>query len=326
MSQNLPVFNPIQDTQSNYYTFSKSLSDYDKAVNNKTPYYFSSMVAMKLPKYVNPSWIYNSKLATIGITTTEPNDNVPKSMERYLENILRQNFGSETGCPNITELAFYKWLQFGGMSYAQIRDAIVFKNEIHYQNFSVVEGSTNGGWSEIVGLIPNNCKELIKPLPFKNASVPNIVTTYDDDNDDALYDNGNFEFLFNQNVEQKQVLDFENLQFSTSNEPTSFDFNCLLIFYKDADGIDKLHGINFINPFQNHITYFELPKLTQTTNDAKSVGYSFKHNLKTVNNEATKVIIEQNNDGFWTTHEQTLSMLNSYLMLDLQKKSIINPI
>lgn len=322
MPQHLPVFSSIAVNQSNYYTFSPALLDYDKAVNNNTPYYFSSMVALNLPSYVNPSWFYNSKLSTIGITTTEPNDNVPKSLEKYMENILRQNLGIN---PRVTELAFYKWLQYGGMTYEQIRESIVFKNEIHYQNFSVVEGTANGGWSEVVGLIPNNCRELVRPLPFIGTNIANTISTNDADKSAALYDTPEFEFSFAQ-TEQKQALDFNNLQFTDSSEPSSFDFNCLLIFYKDAAGVDKLHGINFINPFENKITYFELPKLTQKTNDAKSVGYSFKHNLKTVNNESSRILIEEHIDGFWSTHNEVLSKLSDYLSLELQKKSIINPI
>ena len=47
--------------------------------------------------------------------------------------------------------------------------------------------------------------------------------------------------------------------------------------------------------------------------------------MKTVNNEATKIIVEEYNDGFWTTHFETLTKLNSFLELQMQTSTIINP-
>jgi hypothetical protein len=48
-------------------------------------------------------------------------------------------------------------------------------------------------------------------------------------------------------------------------------------------------------------------------------------NMKTVNNEASKIIVEEELDGFWATNFETLSKLNSFLELQMQKSNIINP-
>jgi hypothetical protein len=316
---NLPVLNPLVLNQSNYIQNTKALLDFDIAVAKGTPYYFSTMVALNIPNYLVGGLYFN--LNSIGISATDPNVIFPKACERYMENILRQEGVNE----NIAELAFYKLLNKGGMSYQQIRNSVVFKNEIHTSNFQVVEGTGNNGWSEVVGIIPNNCKEILN-IPYTNTLIDDIITTDDLDKTTALYDNSLREFIFSQ-PESKQVIDFDNITFKpTGTAPSSFDFNCLLIFYKDNLGFDKLHGINFINPFDDKITFFELPRYKSVTNDARSVGYSFKHNLKTCLNDSTKTIIEQNTDGYWTTHLETLSLLSSYLKKDMLIKSAINPV
>lgn len=317
---NLPVLNPLVLNQSNYIQNTKALLDFDIAVANGTPYYFSSMIALNLPNYLNGGWFYN--LNSIGITETNPNTVFPKVCERYMENILRQDNLNE----NIAELAFWKLLNKGGLSYSQIRNCVVFKNEIHTANFQFVEGSGNNGWSEVVGIIPNDCKE-IENIPYKNTTINDIITTDDLDASTSLYDNGFNEFLFNVVPQNKQVIDFNNITFKPQGtEPSSFNFNCLLLFYKDRSGIDKLHGINFINPFDDNITFFELPRYKSVTNDARSVGYSFKHNLKTCLNDATRTLIEQNTDGYWTQNLETLSLLSSYLKKDMLVNSAINPV
>jgi len=316
---NLPIFHPLLDNQSTYITFSKSLLDFDKAVNNGTEYYFSKMVALNLPNYEVPDFsldlfVVNSDPSTL---SDNPNTVIPKGMQYYMENIIRQNTG---GNQNITELAFYKFLNKCGLTYQQIHDSITFVNKIMTSNFITIEN--NNGWGEIVGIVPNNSAKLT--TVFKNSVIDDIITT--NDTDLGIYDNGNKEFLFT-DVLAKKVLDFDNLIFETIPTDTihTFDFNCLLVFYRDIDGIDKLHGINFINPFENKITYFELPKYTQKTNDSRSIGYQFKMNMKTVNNEASKIIVEEYNDGFWTTHFETLSRLNSFLELQMQTTTLINP-
>ena len=46
---NLPIFNTLLPDSSTYITFSKAHLDFDYAIANKQPYYFSKMVALKLP-------------------------------------------------------------------------------------------------------------------------------------------------------------------------------------------------------------------------------------------------------------------------------------
>lgn len=313
---NLPIFHPLLSDQSTYITFSKALLDFDYAIANEKEYYFSKMVALNLPQYKNPDFFID--LNSVDITATNPNTTIPKGMQYYMENIIRQNVGNGTN--NITELAFYKFLNHCGISYNDIHDSIVFCNKIATSNFIYTEN--NNGWGEIVCVIPNNSAELVKV--FKDIDIPDIITTNDDDL--AIYDNGDKQFLFETAI-SKRTIDFDNLSYITlpGDEVHSFDFNVLLVFYKDSTGVDKLHGINFINPFENKVTYFDLPTYTQRTNDSRSVGYQFKMNMKTVNNEATKIIIEEYNDGAWSTHFETLTKLNSFLELQMQQQSIINP-
>lgn len=311
---NLPIFHPLLTDQSSYLCFSKSLLDFDKATNFGTKYYFSKLVALNLPDYKNPDFYID--LDSVGVLTDNPNTVIPKGLQYYMENIIRQ----QTNNDNITELAFYKFLNKCGLSYDEIHNSITFVNNIYTSNF--VKTENNNGWGEIVGIIPNKSAKLT--TVFKETEIDDIITT--NDTDVALYDNGNKEFLFT-DLKSKQVIDFDNLIYETVATETehSFDFNVLLVFYKDDLGIDKLHGINFINPFENKITYFDLPTYTQKTNDSRSVGYQFKMNMKTVNNEASKIIVEEELDGFWATNFETLSKLNSFLELQMQKSNIINP-
>lgn len=311
----LPIFHPLLTNQSTYITFSKSLLDLDKAKQNNSEYFYSKMVAMKLPEYKLPDFFID--LDAVGVTSDNPNTTIPKGMQFYMENIIRQ----QTNSSNITELAFYKFLNKCGMTYEKIQENITFINKIATSNFTTVEN--NNGWAEIVGIIPNKCYKLTTTFKYTNIADV-IVSTPENNSDTCIFDNGDKEFLFNQHLLQKQVIDFDNIVNDSEVLEESFDFNVLLFFYRDAEGIDKLHGINFINPFENKITQYELPKFTQKTNDARSIGYQFKLNLKTVNNEATKIIVEEYNGGHWNTYNQTLSVLNSFLMLN-GAGSLINP-
>ena len=312
----LPIFHPLLQDQSTYICFSKSLLDLDRAKNNNTPYFYSHMVALNLPEYKFPNFFID--LDNVGITTDNPNTTFVKGLQYYMENIIRQNTGTE----NITELAFYKLLNFCGISYTDIHENITFINKIFTQNFTTVEN--NNGWTEIVGIIPNKCHKLT--TVFKNVNISDIITSTPENNSDAcIFDNGNKEFLFTE-PGAKKVIDFDNIINDSTILEESFDFNVLLFFYRDSDGIDKLHGINFINPFENKITSYELPKFTQKTNDARSIGYQFKLNLKTVNNEANLIMVEEYNGGaaHWNTYQETLSSLNSFLMMN-GVGSVINP-
>lgn len=304
---NLPIFNQLLSNSSTYITFSKSLVDMDIAKQNGTEFFYSKMVALKLPFYAMPDFFID--LTEVDITSTNPNTTIPKGMQYYMENIIRQNTGSE----NIVELAFYKFLHKCGLSYSDIHDSINFVNKIATSNFTKV--NNNNGWCEVVGVIPNRCLEMTKI--FKENDIADIIPMSDDDGD-SIFDNGNKEFLFNQDDLQKQTIDFDNIIYHSDSILESFDFNVLLFFYRDAHGIDKLHGINFINPFENKITHYELPLFTQKFNDSRSIGYQFKINLKTVNNEASLIMIEEYNTdaAHWNTYFETLSGLNSLLHLN----------
>lgn len=308
---NLPEFNTLLPNQSTYITFSKALLDYDKAINNNTEYYFSKMVALNLPDYNNPDFYID--LSSIGISQDNlngPNYMIPKGLQYYMENIIRQSTNTEY----ITELAFNKFLNKCGLSYAQIRDSIVFVNDINTENFTYVEN--NNGWGEIVMQIPNN--SLLITKAFKNVDISDIIIAdVVNNNTDGLFDNANEKsFLFNGDPFAKSVIDFDNISYNDTDN-NEFDFNCLLTFYKDSDGIDKLHGINFINPFKNKITQWELPTFNQKTNDARSIGYIFKMNIKTVNNEASLIMIEEKNAGaaHWNTYFDIMSRFNEFLEL-----------
>lgn len=306
---NLPIFHPLTPEQSTYITFSKSLLDLDKAKNNETPYFYSKMVALNLPNYQDPEFFID--LSEVDITSDNPNTTIPKTLQYYMENIIRQATGTE----NITELAFYKALNKCGMTYQQIQDSITFINNIATSNFTTVEN--NNGWAEVVGVIPNKCFSITKA--FKEIEIEDIITSTPENNSDiCIFDNGNKEFLFDIDPKAKQTIDFDNIIIDTETALSSFDFNVLLFFYRDVDGIDKLHGINFINPFENKVSYYDLPKYTQKFNDSRSIGYQFNLNLKTVNNEATKIIVEEYNTGaaHWNTYFQTLSGLNTLLHLN----------
>lgn len=300
---NLPIYNSLLLDSSTYITFSKAHLDFDYAVANNTPYYFSKCVALKLPLYENPSFFID--LNSINITETNPNTVIPKAMQFYMENIIN-NSGNFDNC---VELAFYKLLNKCGITYDDIFNNMVYINKIMTSNF--VRTENNNGWGEVVAVIPNDAKKvkfekkLIEDFPtILQSSVPN-------NSDDCLYDNGSKQYLFERD-EQRKVIDFDTIQY-LDNTNDDFEFNVLLFFYRDNKNIDKLHGINFISPFINKITNFELPTYRKQYNNSRSIGYQFKLNMKTVNNEASRILIEEHNDGFWTTHFDVLSRLSTFL-------------
>ena len=270
------------------------------------------MVALNLPQYKNPDFYID--LSSVGITDTNPNTTIPKGIEQYMENIIRQDIEN----PYITEIAFYKFLNKCGLSYQQIREATTFINKVAISNF--VEIGNNNGWAEIVCQIPNKCAK----LNLVTKEITEFPSLYQAEFPEGLFDNGNMQFVFD--PEMKEVIDFEKITYEENVVNESFDFNCFLLFYRDAEGIDKLHGINFINNFDNKITYFDLPTFTQKTNDARSIGYQFKLNLKTVNNDATKLLVyELQEHSHWNTFSETLSRLNSFLERKMREEPIYNP-
>lgn len=308
---NLPILNPLNTDESTYITFSKALLDLDRANAYGTPYYYTRMVAMNIPNWVNPDFYVD--LSEVGVTSTNPNTVFPKLLQYYMENIMRQDIDT----PEITELSFYKSLNKCGLTFADIQSRVVFCNKIVTENF--IQSENNNGWSEILGQIPNKCDKMT--AAFRQVTIPDVVQSTDTD---GMFDNGDKQFLFP--LESKFVMDFDNFTYDKITK-TTFDFNILLVFYKDSDGVDKLHGINFIYPFDNKVTYFESPRLTQKTNDARGIGYQFLFNTKSCNNEATKTMVyEWNGQAFYNTFERTMSLLNSFLEYQMEKdKTPINP-
>lgn len=320
---NLPVLNKLSETESTYITFSKALLDLDEANTNGTEFYFSKVVAMVLPEWKSGTFYKNLNIN--GITNNNPNTVIPKMVQHYMENILRQplNEFRPNGKENepiheITELAFYKMLGAMEMSKEEIQSRITFCNDIVTSNFTKIEN--NNGWGEIICQIPNKCR-IFKPAFREIPDINDLITCNDvenfgqpDNNEQIpLYDNVNTYSMNN----WKSVLDIPNSSFDNISEG-SFDFNVLLLFYRDKAGVDKLHGINFIFPFedkQGNGLNWEQTTFTQKTNIIRSIGYQFIFNLKTCNNEASLIKIYKSTEAkqWWTDWGKSLSNLNSFL-------------
>ena len=313
---NLPELGQLRNDQSTYITFQKALLDLDIALHSDTEYYFSKVVALNLPVWVNPNFFID--LSSIGIISTNPNVVVPKVFQYYLENICRNNIGiNDEQIDEIVEIAFWKSLNKMGLSMEQIQENIVtFQNKMTLSNF--IKTENNNGWGELIAQIPNKCKKLT-PVWKNISNIANTVQT--SDTDTALYDNIDKEFIFSS--EQKKVLDFENFIFE-DEEVSTFDFNCLLLFYKDSTGKDKLHGINFIFPFEDNLTSWSLETFTQKTNVVQTMGYQFIFNLKTCNNEASMVqVYELNEQSFYNEFGETLGKLNSFLEEKMRENQLM---
>lgn len=314
---NLPELSQLNETQSTYITFSKSLLDLDKAVAAGTPCYFSKMVALNIPLWQNPEFYID--LTSVGVNSQNPNLILPKAIQYYMENIIRQSIGiNDVEIPQITELAFWKTMKKLGLIEADRKSMVTFVNTIMTSNFITTE--SNNGWVEIVCQIPNKCKSLTTAWKV----VPNLKDTIQaDDTDTALYDNGLKQFLLTSDT--KQILDFDNLVYSDV-DVKDFNFNALLLYYKDSDGVDKLHGINFIYAFENLVSYWKLPVFTQKTNTISTIGYQFKFNQKSCTNNATQILIyELQENSHYDTFLTTLSKLNSFLEIQMRTSpSLIN--
>lgn len=309
---NLPLINSLNlDGQSTYITFTKALVDFDKAITYGTPYVFSKMVALNLPEWKNPDFFID--LSSMGVTSTSPNDVLPKLIQFYVENIIRQRTDVDNlDLEKITEIAFWKALNKCGLSFPDIKKTVTFVNNILLSNF--VNDDYNNGWGEIICQIPNKCQKL--NLNWKtNVDIPNKISGKFND---GLFDNGDNEFLFP--TESKDTIDFNNLSYDETIQQ-KFKFNALLLFYTDSTGIHKLHGINFIHNFDNKVTYWDLPTFEQVTNNALSIGYQFKFNLKTCNNEASKLYVH--NDLIQIIYEtfgETLGTLNTFLKQKIREE------
>lgn len=318
---NLPIISQLKNNESTYITLSRALLDLDKSLMHATQYYFSKVVAINLPDWKNPD--FYKTLSDIGISSDNPNLVIPKLIQHYTENIIRQDIQT----PHIAELAFYKTLNYLGLNEQQIQNAIVFCNDIVTSNF--IETENNNGWGTIVCQIPNMCREflpILKPLDLPETYTDlneYDISVSDANEQQALYDNGERQFVFS---EINKVLDFDNLIY-TDTESSSFEFNALLLFYRDIDGVDKLHGINFIYPYENKVTHWEPIRFNQKTNIGTSIGYQFVFNIKTCNNEVSKNSVYVHNEQalWWNGFEKTLTGLNSFLesrIRDLSKDKL----
>lgn len=313
---NLPELSQLRNDASTYIAFQRTLNDYDKSIATNKEWYFSKLIAIKLPVWAVGDMFID--LSSVGVPVdASPNLVFPKAIQYYMENISRNSIGvGGIDIPETNEISFWKMLSKMGISASDIQTNVVtFENTIALSNF--INLNNNTGWAEIVCQIPNKCKKLT-PVWKTITDIANIVQT--SDTDTALYDNGNKEFLFSS--EQKKVLDFDNFVFDEVTEGT-FDFNCLLLFYKDADGVNKLHGINFIYPFENKVTYWDIETFTQKTNKLQSIGYQFIFNQKTCNNAASLIqIYEQQENSFYNQFGETLGKLNSFLELKMNQDII----
>lgn len=318
---NLPELQQLRNNESTYISFSKGLLDLDKAISNDTEFYFSKVVAIKIPNWEKTSFFID--LSSVGIESENPNLCFPKAIQYYMENIIRQNITEETSenpVEEVVELAFWKLFKLllqsdEDKNTIKPEKYVTFINDIVMSNFISTE--SNNGWGEIICQIPNRCRNLIvKSKSIDN--VKNIVVTSDDDT--AIYDNGNKEFIFDDI--DKKVIDFNKCEFEEI-EQSEFSFNALLLFYKDSAGIDKLHGINFIYSFENKVTYWDQIALTQKTNITRNVGYQFIFNMKTCNNEASLTQIYNQNEHamWWNGFEKTLSSLNSFLEIKMRESN-----
>lgn len=313
---NLPILGPIQNDRSTYITFSKALLDFDRCINTNKNCYFTKMVALNIPNWQSPDFFID--LLSINIVDTDPNVVLPKAIQYYMENIIRQSIGTnDVVIEEVVEIAFWKLMKKLGVTDLADRQSIVtFVNETATSNFITTEN--NNGWGELVCQIPNKCKSLNKSWKVINT-IADIVQC--NDTDTCLFDNGDKQFLFD--TDTKKVIDFANLTFDEVVQQT-FDFNCLLLYYTDDTGIQKIHGINFIYPFEYKVSYWDMTKFTQNTNVSNTVGYQFKFNLKTVNNDASVLqVYELQEHTHWNTFAETLKLMNSFLEIKMRENQIL---
>jgi len=306
---NLPNLNELKSDQSTYIAFSKALVDFDKAIATGNPCYFTKMVTLNLPAWNETEFFLDLSTAMTdsGIALdASPNLVFPKAIQFYMENIIRQT----TNVEEIVELAFWKLLNI--MLLTDYKSTVTFINTIASSNFTSTEN--NNGWNEIICQIPNKCKSLT--TVWKQTNIVDIIT--DVKTDICMFDNnGDFQFNF---TGLKDVIDFDNCIYNDI-EVKDFSFNVMLLFYTDQTGVNKLHGINFIYPFELiSPTEKKLQTFTQKTNTNNTIGYQFKFNQKSCNNEATQIAIyAQDDHTHYNTFFDTLSKLNSFLEVKMRE-------
>lgn len=311
---NLPTFNSIKENESTYYTFSKALLDLDKSIANNTEYYFSKAVAISLPDWKAGEFFKNEQINIDTVTdssTNNPQAVIPNYFARYLENIIRQDIHN----PRITEIAFWKTLEV--LLQKKLTIPEIQKKHIKVINNVVIsdfyELKNNNGWGKIIVQIPNTTKGLA--FEQRQETIETVQST--DEDQLGLYDNSFRQFEFN-NV---STIDFTSVREQPRTEP--IEFNAILLFYKDSEGIDKLHGINFVYPWVLKGTEYRQTPLLLNNN---SIGYQFIFNVKTCNNEATIERVLENNEhmNWWNGFETTFNKLNTLLELKINESRIIH--
>jgi len=199
------------------------------------------------------------------------------------------------------------------MGLIDYKSTVTFINTIASSNFTSTEN--NNGWNEIICQIPNKCKSLTSV--WKQTNIVDIIT--DVKTDICMFDNGDNQFDF---TNLKDVIDFDNCIYNDV-DINEFSFNTMLLFYTDQTGINKLHGINFIYPFDNlSQTEKKLQTFIQKSNTDNTIGYQFKFNQKSCNNEATQIAVyAQDDHTHYNTFFDTLSKLNSFLELKMRENT-----
>lgn len=360
---NLPILRPIYEKdeyglnpkRSVFYTFSKALKDLDYCNNSGEPFYMSSFVALKLPKWEEENFYFKFRRATstpsgdilyhsdtFGLEEeTELSDNVsvdknyvnpnyiiPRIFGYYLENMLRQNNtgGSGIDCKRIAEVSFWKTLKYFGIE--DISSCIQYVNKI--STVSYTEIANNHGWVQIMCEIPNYCKHFDNENVniWTDSGVDLSVGVSSEFTDAQIYDsNQSFDYsVFN------QCLNFNNIYNPSLNilndEVADIEFNVILLFYKDhecEDGTEKLYGVNFILPFEKTdeiltLPSYEMPTFKHKTNNTQTFGYNFRFNIKSCTNDTTKEsipVITPAESSFFDLYSEVLTKLNSFLEIKL---------
>lgn len=315
----LPILGNLNSNESTYIALSRGMTDLDKALANDTEFYFTKIIALNLPQWRssgNPRLYINLINNGVQVNSSDPNVCIPKTIQHYTENILKQ--AGMSYLPEAAEIAFWKTLNKLGMTQTEIQESIKFANDVVVSNFVEAEG--NNGWNEVVGMIPSKCGQLVVRMK-QLTNVLSVLATNDTDQSVeqiGMYDDASSK-IYTFDEEFKQVIDFNNLQYV--DKLGSFDFNTILLFYKDIDGVDKLHGINFLHPYVNYGTYWQQQLLTQKTGKQSYIGYQFLFNMKTCCNVASVQHVFSNNEAlmWWNGFEQTMSSLNTFLEKKLRQ-------
>lgn len=301
-----------------FYTFSKALKDLDYCNSMGKPFYMSSFVALKLPKWedvVNGFFykfrrgsntqipntqipgdiIYHSPQfgqaeeeelsddLTLDNNYVNPNYVIPKILGYYLENILRQDNtgGSGVDCQRIAEVAFWKTLIYLGIPAADLSSMVQYVNKISIVSYTEI--ANNHGWSQIMCEIPNYCKHFDNTNPnIWRSSGVDLSVGVADNNDACIFDAGDsFDFgVWNRSLDFEKIYDQNTNILNT--DVADMEFNTLLLFYKDSDCFDETGNDNGMEKLYGIDFIMPFEKLDD---DPMMTNYelpSFKHKTNSV--------------------------------------------